>query len=693
VKDTTTMSRRSPVVRYHLRATLTPEHHTEEERALRRIIKNARVDEVMFFVPHAEERSSGLGSDEEHEQMAAILGPVFARLRRLGVAPSINIWWTVAFSEFPGLARDLRDRFDFRWAVGVDGRESHSVACPRCPAWRSQTQKMYCIYARLKPERIWIDDDVRMTLRADLHSPCFCSKCLAEMKRRTGCAFSRGRLLKEIMADPPNPVRDAWLEYQHQLERDIVGGLARAVHEVSPQTHVSLMHSWAEIHAAEGRRWGDLIGALGETSPLLRPGIGPYVETTGLGIAEAFSGARLCRAACPVGTELAPEIENYPQSSLFKSVSLVRADLTLSQLIGLRQMTFSIYRFGGRLDLETKREDVWSGFLGDIKPRLQAIANLSIEALQIQGVSLYWHEDSARHARGVADESKPIFTFRQRPWDQTLPLMGIATRYGTGDVTAFAGEQIACLTTPDLNEVFSRAVLLDARAAETLLLMGRADLVGIVRRLPDVNAATETIEDAAFGGLWGDIINTRWTSHAWQFKWRHGAHTISRLRGYRGEARGHGVVLFENRLGGRVVVVPFDSQGPAVFGLAGPFPPLESPSFICRPRQAQLVAALEWAARARLALFMPDSPTVYPLLIEQDQRLVIGAANLFPDPVASLAVRIRKPEFRINRVRVLTANGRWKTCQARIGRTRGGAVTIDTGVSLAYLDVAVLVVE
>ena len=35
------------------------------------------------------------------------------------IAPSINIWWTVSFSEFTGMPRDLRDRFKFRWAVAI----------------------------------------------------------------------------------------------------------------------------------------------------------------------------------------------------------------------------------------------------------------------------------------------------------------------------------------------------------------------------------------------------------------------------------------------------------------------------------------------------------------------------------------------------------------------------------------------
>ncbi|NQU11658.1 hypothetical protein HQ590_12765 [bacterium] len=681
-------------VRYHLRVNLTPDHHVEEEKALWRILRRAKIDEALFFVPHAEERSPGLGTDADNEQMVAILRPLFAKLRQAKIAPSINIWWTVSFSEFAGMPRDQRDRFKFKWAVGLDGRPSVSVACPRCPTWRAQIEKMYQTYARLNPVRLWIDDDVRMTLRADLHCPCFCDDCLAEMTGRTGRKFTRAGLLKGILANPPNPVRDAWLAYQHDLEREIIAGLARALHAVSPETRVCLMHSSPEIHTGEGRRWGELVDVLGSPSPTFRPGIGPYIESTGPAIATGITWMRLTQAALPAGTAIAPEIENYPQSPFYKSAALVNANLMLAQLLGAAEVTFSIYRFGGRLDLETKREDLWRDRLSSWKPRLQAIADLATGPDQARGVSLYWHEEAARHARDVTDQPKPIFVYRQRPWDQVLPLLGIGTRYGQGDLTVFAGEEIACLTDPELREVFRHGVLLDARAAETLLLTGHGGLAGLRKRLPDTTAAIETIEDAEFGELEGDIINCRWTSQARQFQWQSGARIISRLRGHQHEDRGHGVVLFENTLGGRVIVVPFDSQGGSSVGLGIAFPSLESPSFICRPRQAQLRAALQWAGRGPLAVAVENSPTVYPLLFEQPRRLVIGAVNLLADPVESLVVRVRAPSFPLKRVRILTADGQWRAARrAKIGRPRGGAITIDTGISLPYLGVGVCVVE
>lgn len=682
-------------VRYHLRATITPERHELEEQALWRVLKAGRFDEVMFFVPHAEERSDGLGSNEDNDKMVAILAPLFQRLRNAGIAPSINMWWSVAFSEFLGMPRDLRERFNFRWAVGVDGRVSRSAACLRCPAWRAQVADMYKKYASLKPVRLWIDDDVRTTLRADLHSPCFCPVCLESIQARTGKLMTPGELMAAIMADPPNPIRDAWLADQGALLEDVIGLLANAVHEISPETSVSLMHSCPEQHSAEGRCWENLARRLGNPAPMFRPGIGSYNENTGPEFAAFLTHTSRSMAAYPKDIVVAPEIETYPHSRFGKSLSGVAANLALAQLFGAREMTFSIYRFGGRMDLEIERENVWGGLLASLKPKLQSLADLEIKLLQHKGVGLIWREDEARHARGVQDRTKPIFLYRHHPWDHVLPLLGIPVTYAEAKVTALAGEQPAGLSKGEIQKLASGGLLLDARAAETLLMMGFGDLVGISKRLPDSVAASETIEDAAFGGIQGDVINCRWTSMPWQFELLPGAQVVSRFRGYRGEDRGHGVLVYENSLGGRVVIVPFDSQVDQVSALGVAHPPFESPSFLSRPRQAQLRDALIWAGRAPLPFYVEDAPMALPMIIEQQNRVIVAITNLMPDHLDKVVARLYLPGFYPSQARRLSPRGSWRRFpRVKIEHLKeNDCLRLRLPFSLAYLETGVYLLE
>lgn len=681
-----------PAVRYHLRAPFYPDSPPAVDEALLRLVRDGRFDEVMFFLPHVEERSPGLGTEEEVEASVARVAPLFPQLRAMGVEPSVNVWWTMAFSDFPGARRDQRARgFAFRWAVNADGRESVAVACPRDGASQAHVRRMYARFAALRPARLWIDDDVRLTPRADMHSPCFCAECLAEMRRRTGCEFTRASLLKGILADPPNAVRDAWLRYQQDLMLDLVRGLERAVHAVSPETHLSLMVSPFEIHAPEGRRWGELVEALGRPTPYVRPPIGPHADANGMGFLEAANGSRLLRAALPADVPLAPEIENYPHSRFAKSLATVRADLILGQLYGLPEMTFSIQRMSERLDLELRREDAWAGMLREVKPYLQQIAGLRIGRDQFRGVSLYFHEDVTRHVFDGADLARPILLRRLRPWDVALPMLGVATRYGAGDLTAFAGEQVLCLTADERRRVFSEGVLLDGRAAEALVRAGDGDLIGVQGRLADSPGVTEVITDPAFGGLVGDVINLRCEGAPLQFDWQDGARVISRLRDYTGSDVGPGVVLFENALGGRVAVAPFDSQQHLV-SLGHPVNPIASAGFINWPRQAQLLDILAWLGRGPLPLVVSGATGVLPLRIDQPGRVIVAVTNLSFDPIAGLRFALADPGFTVARVRALRSDAAWETLEAGL-RAADGALHVTTGLRVPFLETAVLVLE
>jgi len=680
-------------VRYNLRVPFNSTFSAAEEEATLEVLRRGDIDEALFFLPNLEERSSGLQTLAECQRCADRLAPIFERLRGEGIVPSINIWWTVSFSDFPGLPREHREKFDFRWAVRQDGHESRTVACPQDQAWRQHTREMYAIFARLNPARMWIDDDMRMTLRADLHDACFCDVCLEEMSRRIGRTIARSELVPAIMADPPNAVRDSWLEFLDDLCHDNVRGLADAVREANPETQTCLMHSIMEIHNAEGRRWDRLIDALGGNEPWCRPPIGPYYDATPITYCSCLNSCRLALAVIPGHVKMAPEIENYPQSRFMTSPRGVKMSLVFAQLFGMGAATISAYRYVGRLDLEIQRHDAWSGMLHDVKPYLQSIAELGVERHQFQGISMFHHGQVCRHTRDVADEPKPIFLYRRRPLDDALPLLGFATRYDAADVTVFAGEHIACLNETERHEVFGRGVLLDGRAAETLLLSGDGALAGLKSAAGESSASFETIEDAAFGGLVGDPINLRWESTARQFDWLDGARTVSLVRDYDDCETGHVIVLYENELGGRVAVIPYDSQAEMItLGLT--YETMCTPGFLSFPRQAQLKAVLEWLNRGPLPLFVPGAPSVYPLLIRQEKRLIASVTNLMTDPVSNLSLELAVPGIVPVSARHLQQDGTWAdAADLSIDTVEGGAVTVRTSITAERLEPVVLLLD
>jgi len=609
----------------------------------------------------------------------------------MGVTPSINIFWTVSFSSFPAFPRDQRQQFPaFRWGVGIDGRTSVVAACPQDPAWRAHAQQVYQSFAKLKPARLWIDDDFRAVLKADLHSPCFCDVCLDSMAQRTGGARrTRQELLQAILADPPNPARGAWLDFQRELMRDVAAGLADAVHEVSPKTQMGIMSGPVEFLFAEGRRWDEFLDALAEPAPIARPPAGPYLEGTPVQFADDFNATRMAQAVLPARATIAPEIENFPNTQFDKSARVTRLQMELCQLLGINEITISVFPHEDRFDL--RYEKVWERMLAGAKPRLQAIADLGITREQLRGVGLAWHEDVCRHSRVAPEAGKPIFVYRQRPWDSALPLLGFATCYGhdRGDVTAMSAELPEAFTDEQVRQIFSRGVLLDARAADSMVRRGLGDLVGISGRADDARAVIETLDDPAFATHPGESMMVRANGIPWQFRLKPETRVISKLRGYRGEETGHGAFVSENALGGRVGVVPFDSQADG-FLLGIVTNTLTSPTFLCFARQAQMLRLLDWLGRKPVPLFVPGAPNVFPLLIEQRDRLIVAVANLCSDPIESLTLRLAPRSFTVRRVRSLSPSGGWQKCAAKLARSSDGAITVRTNLAVDHFEAAIL---
>lgn len=677
-------SKNRRIVRYHLRVFMPSRDWQSDEEALWRIIRLGQIDEVVFLVPHVEQSSPGLGTPAECERQIEVLAPLFERLRAQSITPSINIWWTMGFSNFSGQKRDLRSKFNFRWAVSQEGVMSTAIACPADENWRKEVKRVYQTFARLRPIRIWLDDDFRAILRADLHSPCFCDWCLAEMARRTGTARSRHELCAAILADPPNPVRVTWLKFQAELIADVARMLAETVHSISPETHVSVMFSPIEGHFAEGRCWADHLNTLGKPTPYVRPPFGAYTERGPWLNAEGLNEGRLSFAVIKGDVVFAPEIETYPYSRFATSARLVRLRLMLGPLVGYSEITLSIFSAVGP-KLSHLREEIWERMLGEVKPCLQAIADLNIAKDQNRGVALYFHEDIAQHVRGVAHAAKVQALIRQRPLDTALPMMGIATCYGSGPITVLSGEQPLCASEVELERIFSGGVLLDARAAESLLWRGMGKWAGVRRRVTDGmgTGAFETIEDSRFGHV-GERMTIRLEGIPWCFEFESSAKEISCLRTYSGERGGHGVILYENELGGRVAILPFDSQSEGS---------MTSETFVCWTRQTQLKAVLEWLGQGPLPLFVPRAPCAYPMLVHQAERLIVSVANYCSDPIQDLTIQVAPPPFPIRKVFALVADGSWYQPKTQMARLDNGAVEVVTNLSLDHLDVAVLRME
>ena len=356
---------------------------------------------------------------------------------------------------------------------------------------------------------------------------------------------------------------------------------------------------------------------------------------------------------------------------------MVKLQVAFAQLIGMPEVTFDLYRFCGRLNLLTDHRCV--EMLGRDKPFMQAIADLGIDRQQQEGIGLYINPSIGRHVHGVGSAPKTNALIRSRAWDSILPAMGFATKYGTGEVTILTGEQVSCLCDDEMQRIFAKGVLLDARAAESLIMLGKGDLCGVAARKEDVPAVIEEITDGRFGAK-GDLLNFRAEpARPWQFELTKDSRIVSRIWSYAMKPTGHGIIVNQNHLGGRTAIVPFDTQAGGLL----------SSSFMNESRKRQFHALLQWMNRKPLALVTPHAQTLFPILVVQPDRLIVGIGNPHGDVIADLTFTVCLAGRKPGKVECLHENGRWKQDKVRTVKEKHGAFTIKTSQCVEHNGIAV----
>jgi hypothetical protein len=105
-------------------------------------------------------------------------------------------------------------------------------------------------------------------------------------------------------------------------------------------------------------------------------------------------------------------------------------------------------------------------------------------------------------------------------------------------------------------------------------------------------------------------------------------HPISRVVDTEGEFLTHGVVTFENALGGRVACFPYDMQGESVDNfLKGP-----SRFFYTSYRRMQIHALMEWLGCGPAPMVVHTTTCTLPHRADGDGRAALAVMNVNPDP-------------------------------------------------------------
>ena len=590
------------------------------------IVRKSRADEVMFFI-YAEDMNQGHETLEEIRRWVDHSRPWRKALLDAGIHVSLNPWHTLLHAD---RGRKLRPGQNWQTLVDPNGLAASAQVCPMDPAWRRYYEGQLKLYGNEGFRVIWIDDDIRLHNHAPLEwGGCFCPLHIAEFNRRAGVKATREEIVAKCTAPgAPHPWRDIWMDMNEDMYFEMISRWRQIVE--AGGSKLGLMSSLPETHAAEGRRWARWAEAFsGGRTFVHRPCFWAYSETLGENLLGSIAILDQGRLTQPADVESGPECDNGPYGPWNKSGRQTFAMLALAHVLGSTNLNISLYDFMGN---DPRDEPERPTRLREWRPALDWLADEFPMTLKPVGVGVPWNEDMGRRIHTDGTGKWKSLECPTRGWARWLGSCGNAfTMRPSPVVNAIGGPVAWAFTDEEIRRFLSQGALIDGAAAAVLIERGFGPEIGFKSaRFVSQRDVIFTIEhclDEAFSLRAGAEIAIGVHSHSasiLQGETLPGAHAASEIRGPRQEKIGHGMVVFENSLGGRVAVVPWSVNGLAGTGLdsfagipGGPTGDL----IMYTQRAAQINKTVDWLARGkslgRVERAAPAASSAAPWLVPQ----------------------------------------------------------------------------
>ena len=307
--------------RYIFRFCCDPGFNDESElQSLERYVREARIDDVAVFA-NVQELNTGHMTREEQDVYLGLMERVRDLLSGMGVTFSVNHWYSVMHAD---LGKRMDPSPGLRPMVDVEGNEAALCVCPLCEKWQRHIAALRALGAS-GASILWVEDDFRRTTtRRWSGAGAFAEEHMRLYSERAGKTLTREEFLRGVLRPgPPHPYRKIWLDVSRETMLCAARAIGQAVRQASATAKVGLMSSVPSVHAAEGRDWHALLGALAAGLPpvdrIHLPGYQEQAPGAGAYLAGFNRVALLNRVFLPRETEVYPELENFPYSLFSKS--------------------------------------------------------------------------------------------------------------------------------------------------------------------------------------------------------------------------------------------------------------------------------------------------------------------------------------------------------------------------------------
>ena len=677
----------SYILRYYLPCLPQYDEETTERRIedLIAFCKRSGVDAAMLYVDLNPYWYYMPDSEAHADYVASVMERIAPRLRAEGISYQLN---------YQNLFGSVDGNFDHKvlcdWECYTDefGNESLGVGCMLSEKFRRIALSKLRRFAKTKPDAIWIDDDIRIhnhrtELRPvlagkkgseELDFGCFCDAHLNAFSERIGRTVTREEVRAAILAKgEPQELAIRYREFQRDVCADMNRAIEECIHSESPDTRVALMTSVPDVHAVEGRHWGEFMTSLsGAHKPLIRSHFGPYMESDPRIFADCYLLADQLRTNAEAQfwrseIDYCPEIENTRFTRYAKSVAATAYQLNLSAFMGCPGVTLSIFDLEGCVLSE---EPEWEQLLTSHRPFCDRMKR-DLAGMKKCGIGLLTSPDRYPLSTKPKESHRISATVQKRPMEAAISRLGAPLSFFTPEKIA---EQEAILlerggvlqlSDEELLLCLSKGLLLDGGAAEEIEKRGFGKHLGVSlgARVMQV-AASERFTKHTHADGSAVIIPSRIGPGAYAEVESKGAEVLSHF--YSPDGKAHiGLTYFENALGGRIAIYPAEGD----FG----------DGFASIHRVAVLREVMARLAPSLPLAYLPS----YGLLAVRrgDKSEAVFLSNLSTDAAKDIRVRFgRAPKSAVcylanGRKKALPIEGRTVTLPATL-YTYGNAVIL-----------------
>lgn len=256
-----------------------------------------------------------------HAEKARAAGRAAQIFRENGIGVSLQIANTIGHGEYMKAEDNAAiQEMGLKKLIGGDGIQADYAFCwngEKLRRYTAETVKLYA--AAIRPDVVWIDDDLRPTNHFPVSVGCFCPDCMRAFNRQYNTAFTREELVQAVnMGDVE--WRERWISFIRKGIADFAALIVEAVHSVSPSTQMALQFGLADnIAGGDERHIFDVLRS-GSHFPASRAGEGTYhdknpLDLLGKQIFLSYGNARLPQYV----RYRVPEIENLPDVVYGKS--------------------------------------------------------------------------------------------------------------------------------------------------------------------------------------------------------------------------------------------------------------------------------------------------------------------------------------------------------------------------------------